>query len=448
MDFEWKPQLLTEIPGPKSKELLALREKYVSRGLANNAPIFVEEAKGALVRDVDGNIFIDFAAGIGVVNVGHSPKEIVDAVKEQAEKFLHTCFHVAMYEPYVRLAEKLTQITPGSFPKKVMLANSGAEAVENAVKLARKHSKRTGIISLECAFHGRTLMAMTLTSKVKPYKFGFGPFAPEIYKIPSAYCYRCIFGRQYPGCDLQCVSYLERFFLSECPHENVAAIIMEPVQGEGGFIAPPPEYLKGLKAVCEKYGILLIADEVQSGFGRTGRMFAVEHFGIEPDMMTLSKSLAAGMPVSAVVGRAEIMDAASPGEIGSTFGGNPVSCVAALKSIELLERDSLADRSYQLGEIMIKRLKHMQDKYPLIGDVRGIGAMVAIELVKDRQTKEPAKEAALKVVRFCVNSGVLALSAGVFSNVIRFLVPLVITEEQLSMGLDVVDRALEAASFN
>ena len=448
MDFEWKPQLLTEIPGPKSKELLSLREKYVSRGLANNTPIFAEEAKGALVRDVDGNIFIDFAAGIGVVNVGHSPKEIVDAVKGQAEKFLHTCFHVAMYEPYVRLAEKLTQITPGSFAKKVMLANSGAEAVENAVKLVRKYTKRPGIVSLECAFHGRTLMAMTLTSKVKPYKFGFGPFAPEVYNIPSAYCYRCIFGRQYPGCDLQCVSNLERFFSAECPPENVAAIIMEPVQGEGGFIVPPPEYLKGLKAVCDKYGVLLIADEIQSGFGRTGRMFAVEHFGIEPDIMTLSKSLAAGMPVSAVVGRAEIMDAASPGEIGSTFGGNPVSCVAALKSIDLLERDSLADRSYQLGELMINRLKHMQDKYPIVGDVRGIGAMVAIELVKDRQTKEPAKEAALKVVRFCVNSGVLALSAGLFSNVIRFLVPLVITEEQLSMGLDVVDRALADVSFN
>ncbi|GAW93023.1 4-aminobutyrate--2-oxoglutarate transaminase [Calderihabitans maritimus] len=440
------PRIVTEIPGPKSRELMELRQQYVARGPFNVTPIFAEAATGALITDVDGNEFIDFAGGIGVINVGHCPDEVVSAVKAQAEKYIHTCFHVAMYEPYVRLAEKLAQITPGDFPKKTMLANSGAEAVENAVKIARKYSKRTGIISLECAFHGRTLMAMTLTSKVKPYKFGFGPFAPDVYKIPSAYCYRCSFNSSYPGCGMHCVERLERFFISEYPAENVAALICEPVQGEGGFIVPPKEFISGIKSICEKYDILFISDEVQTGFARTGRMFAIEHFEVEPDLITMSKSIAAGMPLSAVTGRAEIMDAPAPGEIGGTFGGNPLSCVAALEVINKIERENLTDRAKQIGARKIEKLKAMQEKYPVIGDVRGLGAMVAIELVKNRKTKEPDKETTGKLVVECYRRGLIVMSAGIYGNVLRFLTPLVITDEQLDEGLNILEEAFANVS--
>jgi 4-aminobutyrate aminotransferase/(S)-3-amino-2-methylpropionate transaminase len=441
MSFDWVPSIRTEIPGPKSRELLALKDKYVSRGPANTALVFAEEAKGALVRDIDGNVYIDFASGIGVVNVGHSPREVVEAVKEQSEKFLHTCFHVVMYESYVRLAEKLAQITPGDFPKKTILINSGAEAVENAVKLSRKYTGRTGVVSLECAFHGRTLMAMTLTSKVKPYKFGFGPFAPDVYKIPSAYCYRCYYRSAYPGCGMACVAGLERFFVSEYPAENVAAVMIEPVQGEGGFIVQPPEFMRGIKDICQKNGIVFIADEIQTGFGRTGKLFAVEHAGVIPDLITLSKSLAAGLPLSAVTGRAEILDAPHPGEVGGTFGGNPVACAAALQAIKLIEEKELARAAEAIGGKMIGRLKEMQGKYPLIGDVRGLGAMVAVELVKDRGTKEPAKEAAGRIVTHCWKNGLLVLSAGIYGNVVRILSPLVITGEELETGLDILEDA-------
>ncbi|MGQ9825760.1 MAG: aspartate aminotransferase family protein, partial [Desulfotomaculales bacterium] len=369
----------TEIPGPKSKELLALRQKYVPRGIFNTSPVFVREAKGAVVTDVDGNRFIDFAGGIGVINVGHCPDDVLVAVKEQMERYIHTCFHVLMYEPYVSLAEKLCAITPGDFPKKAMFANSGAEAVENAVKIARKYTKRTGIIALECAFHGRTLMAMTLTSKVHPYKYGFGPFAPDVYKIPSAYCYRCYFGLFYPSCDLQCVKNLERFFVTEASADHIAALIAEPVQGEGGFIVPPPEFLPGLKEICGKYGVLFIADEVQTGFGRTGKMFACNHFGLTPDLLTLAKSLAAGFPLSAVTGRAEIMDAPDTGEIGGTYGGNPLSCTAALKVIEKIQKENLPGRAAVIGEKIRGKLLELQERHSAVGDVRGLGAMMAVE---------------------------------------------------------------------
>jgi len=437
-----EPKVVTEIPGPRSRQLLAEREKYVARGPFNTASVFVARARGALVEDVDGNVFIDFASGIGTVNAGHSPEAVVSAVKQQAEKFIHPCFHVAMYEPYVRLAETLARVTPGDYPKKVMLANSGAEAVENAVKIARKYTRRTGIVSLECAFHGRTLMAMTLTSKVKPYKYGFGPFAPEVYKVPSAYCYRCSYGGTYPDCDVECGRRLERFFVSECAAENVAAVIVEPVQGEGGFIVQPPEFLRRVSDLCRRHGILFVADEIQTGFARTGYLFASEHYGLEPDLLTLAKSLASGMPLSAVVGRAEIMDAPAPGEIGGTFGGNPVACVAALETLELITGQGLARRARAIGETMMRRLREMQERYPVVGDVRGLGAMVAIELVKDRGTKEPAPEATKRLIQGCVARGVLCLSAGIYSNVARFLVPLVITDEQLQSGLDIIEAAL------
>lgn len=437
--------LKTGVPGPKSQKLLEQKKRCVPRGISNSTPVFVREARGASITDVDGNQYIDLSSGIGVTNAGHCPDEVLAAVKEQMNKFIHTCFMVVMYEPYLDLAEKLSEITPGAFPKKTMFANSGAEAVENAVKIARKYTGRPGIISLECAFHGRTLLAMALTSKVRPYKYGFGPFAPEVYKIPSAYCYRCYFGLSYPSCDLQCVKSLERFFIAECPADNIAALVAEPVQGEGGFIIPPAEYLPALKEICRKNGILFIADEVQTGFGRTGKMFACEHFGLEPDLVTTAKSLAAGFPLSAVTGRAEIMDAPGPGEIGGTFGGNPLACAAALQVIANMEREQLPERAARIGGVMKQKLEALQDKYPVIGDVRGLGAMVSAELVKDRKTKEPAKELTGLLLSECHKRGLIVISAGIYSNVLRLLPPLVITDEELRQALDALEQAFEAA---
>lgn len=435
----------TEVPGPNSSKLLEERNKYIPKGISYSFPVFAKEAKGAIIVDVDGNQFIDFAAGIGVVNVGHCHDRVVKAVKEQLDKYIHTSINVFMYEPYVRLAEKIAAITPGNFPKKTMFANSGAEAVENAVKIARRYTGKKGIIALECAFHGRTLMTMTLTSKARPYKYGFGPFAPEVYKIPSAYCYRCYFGLSYPDCDMQCVKNLERFFIAECPADNIAALIAEPIQGEGGFIVPPPEYLPRLKDICSKHGILFIADEIQSGFGRTGKMFASEHFGLEADLITIAKSLAAGFPLSAVTGRAEVMDESAPGEIGGTYGGNPVACAAALEVIDIMQEESLPARAVKIGATMQKRLRELQEKYPVIGDLRGLGAMVAIELVSDRKTKEPAKEITGKLAAGCYRRGLVVLSAGIYSNVLRFLPPLVTTDEELNQAMDVLEEALKEA---
>lgn len=435
--------LKTQVPGPKSQELLELRQKHVPRGISYSTQIFVEEARGAVITDVDGNQFIDFAGGIGVVNVGHCHEKVVKAAKDQIDKFIHTSFNVAQYEPYVRLAEKLGEVTPGSFPKKTMLANSGAEAVENAIKIARKYTDRTGVIALECAFHGRTLLAMSLTSKVRPYKYGFGPFANDIFKIPSAYCYRCYYGLSYPSCEMQCLKNLERFFVAECPSDHVAALIAEPVQGEGGFIVPPPEFLPGLKQICEKHGILFIMDEIQTGFGRTGKMFASEHFGLEPDLMAIAKSLAAGFPLSAVTGRAEIMDAPAPGEIGGTYGGNPVACAAALQVIDIMKDEGLPERADWIGKVFTNRLKEMQEKYPVIGDVRGLGAMIAIELVNDQKTKEPAKEITSRLAGECYKRGLIFLSAGIFSNVLRFLMPLVITQDELDQAADILEASLK-----
>lgn len=438
-------EIKTRVPGPKSLELLERKKRHIPKGISNLTPIFVREGKGALITDVDGNQFIDFAGGIGVVNVGHRPDDVLDAVKEQLDKFIHTCFMVVMYEPYVSLAEKLSAITPGDFPKKTMFVNSGAEAVENAVKIARKHTKRTGVISLECAFHGRTMLTMTLTSKVRPYKYGFGPLVPEVYKIPSAYCYRCYFGLNYPDCDMQCLKNLERLFISEYPADHVAALIAEPVQGEGGFIIPPPEFLPGLKEICEKYGIVFIADEVQTGFGRTGKMFACEHFGLEPDLITTAKSLAAGFPLSAVTGRDNIMDAPDPGEIGGTFGGNPVACAAALAVIDKLQRERLPARAAGVGVKIKQKLEQLQEEYSVIGDVRGLGAMIAVELVKDRKTKEPAKELTGLLISECCKRGLIVLGAGIYGNVLRFLAPLVVNDDELQQALEILEKAFKAA---
>ncbi len=421
------------------------KNQYVANGISSLYPIIVESAKGAVVTDIEGNEYIDFYGGIGVINAGHCPESVVAAIKEQAEKLLHSCFMVGMYEPYIQLAEKLCQITPGTHAKKAMFVNSGAEAVENAVKIAKAYTKRSGVIAFEGGFHGRTLLTMTLTSKVKPYKYEFGPFAPEVYKMPSAYCYRCVYKSTYPGCGMHCLEHFERFFVSEVAPESIAAMIIEPVQGEGGFIVPPPEFLVGLKQICEKYGIVFIADEVQSGFARTGKMFACEHYGVVPDLMTMAKGIASGMPLSAVVGRAEIMDAPTAGRIGGTYGGNPVACAAALATIELMEREKLCDRSTQVGARIVDRLRQLQQKHPQIGDVRALGSMIAIELVKDPATRAPFKDAVPVVIDECFKRGVLTMGAGIFGNVIRFLPPTVITDEQIDKGMDALGEALAIA---
>ncbi len=428
--------------GEKTKMLFEKRAQYVAQGISNHIPIFIDNAKGSVVQDIDGNVYIDCSSGIGVVNVGHCEEAVVESIKKQAEKLIHSCFMVSMYESYVALAEKLVKITPGDFPKKAMFVNSGAEAVENAVKIARAYTKKPGIVSFECGYHGRTLLTMTLTSKVKPYKHEFGPFAPEIYKVPSAYCYRCMFGATYPECSMRCLEHFERFFIAESDPSNIAALIIEPVQGEGGFIVPPKEYLPGLADICKKNDIVFIVDEVQTGFGRTGKMFAVENWGVTPDLMALAKSIAGGMPLSAVVGKAEIMDVPTKGRIGGTYGGNPIACAAGLSAIDYMETNDLSKRANYIGAFMTKRLKELQEEYPAIGDVRSLGAMVAAEFVKDRKTKKPAGDETPLIMQECFKRGLIALGAGIYSNVIRFLPPLVLTDKQMEETMSIFEEAL------
>jgi 4-aminobutyrate aminotransferase/(S)-3-amino-2-methylpropionate transaminase len=440
------PRTISAVPGARSQDLLKLREQYVPRGVATTVPVFVQRAEGARLWDVDGNEFIDFAAGIGVINAGHRPKAVVDAVQGQLDRFLHTCFHVAMYEPYVRLAERLAAVTPGTHAKKALLVNSGAEAVENAVKIARAASGRRAIVCFEYAFHGRTMMGMTLTSKVKPYKFGFGPFAPEVYRAPYSYPYRCPAGGDPAACDLCTGRALETFLRTHVDADDVAAVIVEPVAGEGGFVVPRPEFLPTVAEICRQRGILLIADEIQTGFGRTGRLFAVEHAGVVPDLIVLSKSLAAGLPLAAVVGRAEIMDAPMAGGLGGTFGGNPVSCAASLAAIEMIATPAFLERAARIGEVVRARLQQMAGRFAQIGEARGLGAMNAIELVTDRRTKAPAKEQTSRVIRACYERGLVILRAGVFDNVIRLLPPLTIGDADLETGLEILEEALAEAA--
>jgi 4-aminobutyrate aminotransferase/(S)-3-amino-2-methylpropionate transaminase len=441
---EKSAKIITEtIPGPKSLELFEKKQKYVARGISTSSKLFVEESKGALLKDVDGNVFIDFAAGIGVQNVGHCDEEVVEAVKAQVEKLIHPSFNVCMYEPYVELAEKLVEKTPGDYAKKLIFANSGAEAVENAVKIARKYNGKPIVLSLENAFHGRTYMAMTLTSKVKPYKDGFAPFNTDTFKIPSANCYRCEFSdAKYPECGLKCAKRVRTLLKGELSPDTVSAMIVEPVQGEGGFIVPPKEYLQELQKICNENNIVFIVDEIQAGFARTGKLFASENFDIEPDIITLSKAIAAGLPLSAVVGKEEIMEAPIPGSVGGTYSGNPVACVAGLKVLEKIERDNLCERANEIGGIIKGRMNELKEKCAYIGDVRGIGAMVGIEFVKDKDSKEPYKEIVGKICNYCLQKGVIFISAGIFSNVVRFLPPLVMTDEQLEYGLSILEEAI------
>jgi len=423
-----------------NQELMALREKHVPRGPFNITSMFVKSAHGATLEDVEGKEYIDFAGGIGVINVGHCNKKVVSAIKEQAEQYIHTCFHVVMYEPYVQLAMKLNEITPGDFPKKTFFVNSGAEAVENAVKIARYATKRPGIIAFENAFHGRTYMAMSLTSKVKPYRFGFNPFCPEVYRMPFAYCYRCPFGREYPSCDVYCAGYLEDFFIGNVAGESVAAVIAEPIQGEGGFVVPPPGYFRKVKEICEKNGILFIMDEIQTGMGRTGKLFASEHHDVVPDIILTAKSLAAGLPLGGVTGRAEIMEMPHVGGLGGTYGGNPIACRAALAVLDLLDTELLT-KSRDLGNRVRAQFLELQKEFEMIGDVRGLGPMMGIELVKDRQTKEPAAEKTKELARRCLDKGLVVLSCGNYGNVIRTLMPLVITDEQMNKGFSIMREA-------
>ncbi|MDI6824448.1 MAG: 4-aminobutyrate--2-oxoglutarate transaminase [Bacillota bacterium] len=439
-------RLKTAIPGPRTRELLERRARYVPQGVSFATPLFVRRAEGAVLEDVDGNVFIDFAGGIAVVNAGHCPPPVVEAVREQAGKFLHTCFMVVGYESYVDLAEALAQAAPGPTPKKVMFVNSGAEAVENGVKIARKATGRQAVVCFDHAFHGRTLLTMTLTGHLMPYKDGFGPFAPEVYRFPYAYCYRCAYGKTHPGCGLYCLRAFEEGMEEKVGGRNVAALVVEPVQGEGGFVVPPPGYLRGLKEICEKYGILFVADEVQTGFGRTGKLFAVEHDGIEPDILLVAKSIAAGLPLAGVIGKAEVMDAVHKGGIGGTYGGNPLSCAAALEVLKTINDPAFLARGRPVGERLARFCRDLQARQPLVGDVRALGGMVAMELVKDRETKEPAAAETAAIIQYAYEHGLILLKAGRYGNVLRFLPPLVITDDQLEEALSVLADAFASVT--
>jgi len=440
--------IVTSIPGPRSQALIKRRTACVPRAISMTHPLFVERAHGATVTDVDGNTFLDFTGGIGVMNIGHTQTDVVEAVKAQVEKLTHICFQVAGYESYVQVAEMLCRLTPGQFEKRAMLVNSGAEAVENAVKVARAHTKRSGILCFEHAFHGRTLLGLTLTGKSSPYKAGFGPYAGEVYRLPFPYLYRGYGEHLVPGPKATPDgSLLARALKTLVRPEDMAAIIIEPVLGEGGFVAAPKAFLQEIRAFCDKYGVVFIADEVQSGFCRTGAMFACERLGVVPDITAVAKSIAGGLPLAGFIARASMVDELGPGSLGGTFAGNPVACAAGVAAMQFMERGGLAQRAEALGEHMEKRFLELKAELPLIGDVRGLGAMRAIELVRDPLTKEPADKATGAVIAAARARGVLLLSAGTYASTLRFLMPLSITDQELDEGLDVVETCLREAKI-
>jgi 4-aminobutyrate aminotransferase/(S)-3-amino-2-methylpropionate transaminase len=447
MDIPQERRLVTEIPGPRSREWFARRDAAVPRGVANLHPIVTARAAGAIVEDIDGNRLIDFATGIAVLNVGHSAPEVVAAAQRQLELETHTCFHVTANEPYIELAERLNTLAPGDHEKKTMFANSGAEAVENAVKIARKHTGRSGIVVFDHAFHGRTLMAMSLTAKVMPYKQGMGPFAPEIYRLPLAYPYRCPTGGTEETCAESCLSYALDEMHKHIGEENIAAILIEPIQGEGGFIVPAPGFIAGLAEFAAANGIMFIADEIQSGMGRAGRWFAIEDEGVVPDIVLSAKSLGGGLPISAVTGRVELMDSVHVGGLGGTYGGNPVAAAAALAVLDKIEAEGLLERSRAVGETIGERMRAMQARFGAVGDVRGRGAMRAMELVADRATKEPLDAATMNALaRSALERGVIVLTAGTYGNVVRLLPPLTIDDRLLDEGLDLLGEAFAATA--
>jgi 4-aminobutyrate aminotransferase/(S)-3-amino-2-methylpropionate transaminase len=440
-------RLNTEIPGPRAKDFLARRAAAVPSGLGRATDVVVERADGALVHDVDGNTLIDLAGGIGMLAVGHSPAPVVDAIKQQVDRFIHPCTLVATYEPYIALAELLNELTPGNFPKKTLLANSGAEAVENAVKLARKFTGRSTIICFEGGYHGRTLLTLSLTSKYGLFKSGFGPFAPEIVRLPIPNTYRTPHGmtpEEYVDFGIQ---QLEHALIAQVDPSAIAAFIIEPVQGEAGFLPVPPRFLRRIRELCDEHKIVMIADEVQCGSGRTGRLFAVEHYGIVPDLIVSAKSLGAGMPIGAVTGRAEIMDSAHLGGVGSTYGGSPVACVAAVAALKMIRQPEFLAHANRLGDVMREVMEGWKAKWPIVGDVRGLGPMMLVELVTSRATKAPLSPAdTVGIIRRAVSNGVLLIRAGLFSNCIRFLPPLNMPEDMLREALNAVGSTIEAAA--
>jgi len=426
----------------RNEKLMKEREEYIPRGVKAITPIFIQKAAGHKFTDVEGKEYLDLTGGIGVLSTGHLPSSVITATKQQMDKYLHTCFMLLNYEPYVELAKELRRITPGHLEKSAFF-NSGAEAVENAVKIARAYKKRPGVISFHNSFHGRTFLTLAMTGKYAPYKVDYGPLVPNVHQVPFAYCYRCPLNLKYPDCSTACLRAFDDLFHCVAPASEMACVALEPVQGEGGFVVPPNEWVKGGKEICEKDGIVFVSDEIQAGMGRTGKWFAIEHFGIQPDIITTSKALGAGLPISGVTGRGEVMDAPSPGALGGTFGGNPLSCVAALENIKLIEK--ALPNVPKLEKAMRKRFEEMRERHKLIGDVRGLGAMQAIELVKDRKTKEPAKDQTNEVIRRARDNGLFLLSAGWHSNVIRLLPPLNMPVEGLEEAMDILEKSLSEA---
>ncbi len=436
-------KIQTEIPGPKSRELMARRSQAVPRGPFHVAPIFVAKTQGSVVTDVDGNKFLDFVSGIGVTNLGHCHPEIISAIHQQADQFLHTAFNVTPYESYIQLAELLNKATPGNFPKKTFLANSGAEAVENAIKIARAYTKRQAVVCFDHAFHGRTFFAMGLTAKAKPYREGFAPFPSEIYRAPFPYAYRWLTENDEERVSQECYEQFEDLVKNKIALSQVAAVIIEPVTGEGGFIPAPKKFLKLLSEFCATHKIITIADEIQTGFGRTGTLFASEQLEFIPDLVTSAKGLGGGMPISAITGRSEIMDAPEIGGIGGTFGGNPLSCAAALASFKIFSQPETLQRAKEVGKFLNQKLQLLAEKNKCIGDVRGLGPMQALEIVKDRSTKEPNPELTKKIVQKSIERGLIIMSSGTYSNVIRFLLPINISTDELDEGLEILEQVLE-----
>lgn len=425
-----------------SAEWQQKRDQFVSKGVSNGNRSLAVKGEGAVLYDLDGRRFVDFAGAIGTLNVGHSHPKVVEAVKRQTEELIHPGFNVMMYPSYIELAEKLCGLVPGEHDKKAIFLNSGAEAVENAVKIARKYTKRQGVVTFTRGFHGRTNMTMSMTSKVKPYKFGFGPFAPEVYQAPFPYYYQKPAGMSDESYDDFIIQSFHDFFVVTVAPETVACVVMEPVQGEGGFIIPSKRFVQHIADFCKKHGIVFVADEIQTGFARTGTYFAIEHFDVVPDLITVSKSLAAGLPLSGVIGKAEMMDAAAPGELGGTYAGSPLGCAAALAVLEIIEHEGLNERSEEIGRIIEERGLEWKKEHAFIGEIRRLGAMAAVEIVKDPETREPDKAKAAAIAAYANDNGLLLLTAGINGNIIRFLTPLVITDEQLKEGLDIIEAGL------
>jgi len=429
------------VPGPLCRDLKQRRDAVVARGVANGAPIFAARASGCEVVDVDGNRFIDFAGGIGTLNVGHAHPEVVQAVKQQADRFLHTCFNIVMYPEYIELCERLVDIVPGAWPKKAMLQSTGSEAVENAIKIARKATGRPAVVAFEHAFHGRTLMALSLTAKGPAYKAGFGPFAPEVYRVPFPTTYRSPFASE-AECVEAAFAAFRHTLDTEVTPDQVAAVIIEPVQGEGGFNVVPKAFFTRLRDYCTQHGIVLIADEIQSGFCRTGKWFATEHYGVEADLYTLAKSMGGGMPIAAVVGRADLIDAPIVGGLGGTYGGNPLACAAALATINIMQREDYATRGARIGDQVRQRFLQWQSRFDIVGDVRGLGAMVAMDIVSDRDSKAADGATTAKIVDAAYRRGLLLVKAGYSGNIIRFLGPLSSSAEDIDRGLDILGDAI------